>query len=177
MFHCISHGLLYESSSLQSLFTLLDEFLNTKDVESSELGLAKLASDTLTAPDRTTISTVLLLPRELSNDVKSQRIPWSQGKTSQLYSYREKGLAFPKIAEELGRTVFACRNHYYNNGLPKSLKIKRPPWSTDEIQDLLSYREQGLTYRRIAEILDRTTIACRVRYTLETRGEHVRGTS
>ena len=58
--------------------------------------------------------------------------------------------------------LFGYDVHIKKHG--KETKIARRPWTPSEINALLRFRNEGKNWREIAQLMNRTPIACSTRY-------------
>lgn len=82
--------------------------------------------------------------------------PWTNNEDSQLKAYVEKGLTYIEISKKLNRTSEAVRRRIYEFYLnsPKRESVK--PWTDEDAELAMKLREQGYSYRSIAERLNRS---------------------
>ena len=125
-----------------------------------------------------------LSPKENGAACRPQNIPtrhrtkpWTQEKKKEMISKRKSGKPWQKIARKLGRNKIAYMQARYREkakvadrtqDIPDIPNIPVIPmlrfgqtWTQKEEEEMISKRENGVTWRKIALKLGRTTTACR----------------
>lgn len=89
---------------------------------------------------------------------------WTEAELKQLIDMRNSGYSIQAIAQALGRTeesISSKLKKYRKSGIVKKYDAKdirksKRTWTDEEIQQLINLKNEGLTYKKIAQKLNKT---------------------
>lgn len=100
--------------------------------------------------------------------VSLQKTPWSNYQLDTLEEMVNRGEGWEDISKKIGKSRASCMKKATDLMLEKN---RKRGWSEEEIQMLISLRDDGVSYRKIANQLGRTYEAVRKHYVRILKGE------